>query len=170
MEKTQMLVQNACLGFAGLLVVPWLGLAWACLALAWPSNNNRPPLAAASLLLLLLDEAKARQARQAQARPSQGTTSKPAKPRPRPAPQGPQGGVFSKPHCYWCSFLAEAKYFVKKVLFSFSVFSGPRQGCHLSSQQQQWWQQPLCLAQQQLWRQQQVWRHQQVWQCACCYA
>ena len=37
------------LGWLACCALPWLGLAWACLAclaLAWSSNNNRPPSAA----------------------------------------------------------------------------------------------------------------------------
>ena len=37
------------LGWLACCALPWLGLAWACLAylaVAWSSNNNRPPSAA----------------------------------------------------------------------------------------------------------------------------
>ena len=64
---------------AGLPVVPSLGLAWPGPALPWPGPETttaaaKPPPAAEGGRLLLLDPAKARQARQAQARPSQGWT------------------------------------------------------------------------------------------------
>ena len=75
------------LGWLACCALPWLGLAWvclACLALAWSSNNNRPPSAAAApQLMLLLNQAKARQARQArqaQARPSQGKAQQASQP------------------------------------------------------------------------------------------
>ena len=83
--------QNACLGLAGLLVVPCLGLVWpgpVLPALPWPgpattTGRLRRPAAAAPGLLLLLDEAKARRARQArqgQARASQGKAQQASQP------------------------------------------------------------------------------------------
>ena len=63
----------ACLGLAGLLVVP-------CLGPATTPGRLRRPAAAALPLLLLLDQAKASQARQAQARPSQGKAQQASQP------------------------------------------------------------------------------------------
>ena len=98
--------------------LPWLVWPWPVLpALPWPTPATtttttttttaaaaQPPPAAEGgrLLLLLLDQAKARQARQAKARPSQGTTSKPAKPRQAgrwvlPGPWAGEGGATHHP-------------------------------------------------------------------------
>ena len=76
------------LGLAGLPVVPSLGLVWpgpVLPALPWPgpattTGRLRRPAAASPPLLLLLDQAKARQARQAQARPSQGWAQQASQP------------------------------------------------------------------------------------------
>ena len=73
---------------AGLPVVPCLGLVWpgpVMPALPWPgpattTGRLRRPAAASPPLLLLLDQAKARQARQAQARPSQGWAQQASQP------------------------------------------------------------------------------------------
>ena len=82
-------------GLAGLPVVPSLGLVWpgpvlpALPALPWPgpattTATAKPPPAAEGGRLLLLDqalqEAKARQARQAQARPSEGKVQQASQP------------------------------------------------------------------------------------------
>ena len=92
-------VRVACLALAGLLVVPCLALVWpgpVLPALPWPgpattTGRLRRPAAAAPplLLLLLLDQAKPRQARQAQARPSQGKAQKASQPsQGKQAPHG----------------------------------------------------------------------------------
>ena len=70
---------NSCFALAGLPVVPCLGLVWpgpVLPALPWsgPATTTaaaKPPPAAEGGRLLLLDQAKARQARQAKAKPSQ---------------------------------------------------------------------------------------------------
>ena len=79
--------RTACLGLAGLLVVPCLGLVWPGPVLpALPATTTaaaQPPPAAEGCRLLLLDQAKARQARQArqaQARPSQGKAQQASQP------------------------------------------------------------------------------------------
>ena len=74
------------LGLAGLLVVPCLGLVWPGPVLpALPATTTaaaQPPPAAEGGRLLLLDQAKARQARQAQAGPSQGKAQQASQPGP----------------------------------------------------------------------------------------
>ena len=70
----------ACLGLAGLLVVPCLGLVWPgpvlpALPAATTAAAQPPPAAEGGRLLLL-----ARQARQAQARPSQGKAQQASQP------------------------------------------------------------------------------------------
>ena len=77
------------LGSAGLLVLPCLGLVWpgpVLSALPWlvPATTTAaaqpPPAAEGGRLLLLLDQAKAKHARQAQARPSQGKAQQASQP------------------------------------------------------------------------------------------
>ena len=83
--------QPKCLPWLGWLAccaLPWLGLAWACLA-CLASNNNRPPSAAgggcaAAVVVAGPGQGKAGKAGETgpgQSKPRQGTTSKPAKPR-----------------------------------------------------------------------------------------
>ena len=80
---------ESCFGLAGLPVVPCLGLVWpgpVMPALPWPGPATttaaaKPPPAAEGGRLLLLDQAKARQARQAQARPSQGKAQQASQPK-----------------------------------------------------------------------------------------
>ena len=78
------------LGWLACGALPWLGLAWACLAclaLAWSSNNNNSGGAAAAgrrrrpVVVAGPGQGKAVKTGPGQTKPGQGTTSKPAKPR-----------------------------------------------------------------------------------------
>ena len=76
------------LGWLACCALPWLGLAWACLA-CLASNNNRPPSAAgggfaAAVVVAGPGQGKAGKAGETgpgQSKPRLGTTGKPAKPR-----------------------------------------------------------------------------------------
>ena len=77
------------LGWLACCALPWLGLAWACLAclaLAWSSNNNSGGAAAAGrrrrpVVVAGPGQGKAGKTGPGQTKPRQGTTSKPAKAR-----------------------------------------------------------------------------------------
>ena len=87
------------LGWLACCALPWLGLAWACLAclaclaLAWSSNNNSGGAAAAGrrrrpVVVAGPGQGKAGKTGPGQTKPRQGTASKPAKPRPDQARSG----------------------------------------------------------------------------------
>ena len=68
------------LGWLACCALPWLGLAWACLA-CLTCNNNRPPSAAGGgCAAAVVVAGKAGKTGPGQTKPRQGTTSKPAKP------------------------------------------------------------------------------------------
>ena len=113
------------LGWLACCALPWLGLAWACLACPaylaldrCSNNNNRPPSAAGCCCCCNSSKARqAGQARQAQARPSQGKAQQASQPSqskifgpmgpkgPQGAPWGPHGG----PRGPWAPLLGGAR-------------------------------------------------------------
>ena len=69
------------LGWLACCALPWLGLAWACLARLASNNNSDGAAAAGRRRRPVVVAGKAGKTGPGQTKPRQGTTSKPAKPR-----------------------------------------------------------------------------------------